>query len=67
VNIDHDLTGQRVQRIKVNSKEICYRASFMKRGLQVKDDDVGNGKTDTYINKRGNTETKKRKEGRKQK
>jgi hypothetical protein len=34
----------------------------MKRGSQVKDDDVGNGKTDTYKNKLGNTEIRKGKE-----
>jgi hypothetical protein len=37
----------------------------MKRCLQVKDDDVGDGKTDTYINKPGNAEMRKGKEGQK--
>lgn len=35
----------------------------MKRGLQVKDDDVGNGKTDTYVNKLVSTEMREGKEG----
>jgi hypothetical protein len=57
VNIGHNLTGRKIQGVLLNSEEIDYRVSFMKRGLQVKDDGVGNGKA--YIYKPGNTEMRK--------